>query len=100
MGRYGDEMNGGLYVGEGGYYFGMREEMEVKVLGEMFRKGCWGLWGGCKYNKGYKLSGWLNGRYVVRKRGEKKMGEYCVWKELGMEWSDGEDGKGNGKSWL
>ena len=43
MPTYGDEMNRGFYLRDGGYYFAISDRMDLKVLGEIFTKGSWGL---------------------------------------------------------
>jgi lipopolysaccharide assembly outer membrane protein LptD (OstA) len=38
MPTYGDEMNRGFYLRDGGYYFAISDRMDLKVLGEIFTK--------------------------------------------------------------
>lgn len=39
MPTYGDELNRGFYLRDGGYYFAISDKMDLKVLGEIFTKG-------------------------------------------------------------
>ena len=57
MPTYGDEMNRGFYLRDGGYYFAISDKMDLKVLGEIFTKGSWGLSAASNYTKRYKFSG-------------------------------------------
>ena len=51
MPTYGDEMNRGFYLRDGGYYFAISDRMDLKLLGEIFTKGSWGLSAQTNYNK-------------------------------------------------
>ena len=82
MPTYGDEMNRGFYLRDGGYYFAISDRMDLKVLGEIFTKGSWGLSTQSNYNKRYRYSGNFNASYLVTKTGEKNMPDYMVTKRL------------------
>ena len=43
MPTYGDESNRGFYLRDGGYYFAISDKMDLKLLGEIYTKGSWGL---------------------------------------------------------
>ena len=96
MPTYGDEMNRGFYLRDGGYYFAISDQMDLKVLGEVFTKGSWGLSAASNYNKRYKFSGSFNASYLVTKTGEKNMPDYSVSKDFRIQWS--QDAKANPNS--
>ena len=50
MPTYGDEMNRGFYLRDGGYYFAINDKVDLKVLGEIYTKGSWGLAAASNYN--------------------------------------------------
>lgn len=95
---YGDEMNRGFYLRDGGYYFAISDQMDLKVLGEVFTKGSWGLSAASNYNKRYKFSGSFNASYLVTKTGEKNMPDYSVSKDFRIQWSHWQDAKANPNS--
>ena len=95
---YGDEMNRGFYLRDGGYYFAISDQMDLKVLGEIFTKGSWGLSAASNYNKRYKFSGSFNASYLVTKTGEKNMPDYSVSKDFRIQWSHRQDAKANPNS--
>lgn len=95
---YGDEMNRGFYLRDGGYYFAISDQMDLKVLGEVFTKGSWGLSAASNYNKRYKFSGSFNASYLVTKTGEKNMPDYSVSKDFRIQWSHRQDAKANPNS--
>lgn len=94
----GDEMNRGFYLRDGGYYFAISDQMDLKVLGEIFTKGSWGLSAASNYNKRYKFSGSFNASYLVTKTGEKNMPDYSVSKDFRIQWSHRQDAKANPNS--
>lgn len=98
MPTYGDEMNRGFYLRDGGYYFAISDQMDLKVLGEVFTKGSWGLSAASNYNKRYKFSGSFNASYLVTKTGEKNMPDYSVSKDFRIQWSHWQDAKANPNS--
>lgn len=98
MPTYGDEMNRGFYLRDGGYYFAISNKMDLKVLGEIFTKGSWGLSAASNYNKRYKYSGSFNASYLVTKTGEKNMPDYSVSKDFRIQWSHRQDAKANPNS--
>lgn len=98
MPTYGDEMSRGFYLRDGGYYFAISDQMDLKVLGEIFTKGSWGLSAASTYNKRYKYSGYFNASYLVTKLGEKNMPDYSVSKDFRIQWSHRQDAKVNPNS--
>ena len=98
MPTYGDEMNRGFYLRDGGYHFAISDQMDLKVLGEIFTKGSWGLSAASNYNKRYKFSGSFNASYLVTKTGEKNMPDYSVSKDFRIQWSHRQDAKANPNS--
>ena len=98
MPTYGDEMNRGFYLRDGGYYFAISDKMDLKLLGEIYTKGSWGLSVASNYSKRYKYSGSFNASYLVTKTGEKNMPDYAVSKDFRIQWSHRQDAKANPNS--
>lgn len=57
MPSYGDETERGFYLREGGYYFAINDYVDLKLLGDIYTKGSWGLSLNSNYRKRYKFSG-------------------------------------------
>ena len=93
-----DEKSRVFYLRDGGYYFAISDQMDLKVLGEIFTKGSWGLSAASNYNKRYKFSGSFNASYLVTKTGEKNMPDYSVSKDFRIQWSHRQDAKANPNS--
>ena len=98
MPSFGDEMNRGFYLRDGGYYFAISDNVDLKVLGEIFTKGSWGLTAQSNYAKRYKYSGSFNASYLVTKTGEKNMPDYMVTKDFKIAWSHRQDQKASPNS--
>ena len=95
MPSYGDELERGFYLRDGGYYFAISDLMDLKLTGEIFTKGSWGTNAISNYRKRYKYSGNVNLSYLVTKRGEKNMPDYSVTKNFKVVWSHRQDAKAN-----
>lgn len=97
MPTYGDELNRGFYLRDGGYYFAISDYMDLKLTGEIFTKGSWGLGTATNYNKRYKYSGSLSANYQVTKTGEKNV-DYAVSKDFKLNWTHRQDAKASPNS--
>lgn len=95
MPSYGDELERGFYLRDGGYYFAISDLMDLKLTGEIFTKGSWGASAVSNYRKRYKYSGNVNLSYMVTKKGEKNMPDYSVSKNFKVVWSHRQDAKAN-----
>ena len=95
MPSYGDELERGFYLRDGGYYFAISDLVDLKLTGEIFTKGSWGANATSNYRKRYKYSGNVNLSYLVTKVGEKNMPDYSVTKNFKVVWSHRQDAKAN-----
>ncbi len=98
MPTYGDEMNRGFYLRDGGYYFAISDKMDLALRGEIFTKGSWGLNATSNYSKRYKFSGNVNISYLVTKTGDKNMPDYSESKDFKISWTHRQDAKANPNS--
>ncbi len=95
MPSYGDELERGFYLRDGGYYFAISDYLDEKITGEIFTKGSWGVSSITNYRKRYKFSGNVNLNYMVTKKGEKNMPDYSASKNFKIVWSHRQDAKAN-----
>ena len=98
MPTYGDEFTRGFYLRDGGYYFAISDYMDLKVTGEIFTKGSWGIGTQTTYKKRYKYAGNFYFNYQVTKEGEKNMPDYSVAKNFKVQWSHRTDPKASPNS--
>jgi hypothetical protein len=95
MPTYGDETSRGFYLREGGYYFAINDYVDLKLLGEVYTKGSWGLSAQSTYNKRYKYSGNFYVSYQNSKTGDENMPDYTVTKSFKIQWTHRQDSKAN-----
>ena len=95
MPTYGDETTRGFYLRDGGYYFAINDKIDLKVLGEFYTKGSWGLSAQTNYKKRYRFGGNFYFSYQNTKEGEKNMPDYSVSKSFKLTWSHRQDAKAN-----
>ena len=95
MPTYGDETARGFYLRDGGYYFAMNDKWDLKLLGEIYTKGSWGLSAASNYRKRYKYSGSFFFSYQDTKNGDKGMPDFTEQESFKLQWSHRQDSKAN-----
>jgi hypothetical protein len=98
MPTYGDESTRGFYLRDGGYYFAINDNVDLRLTGEIFTKGSWGVGAQSTYKKRYKYSGNVYFNYQVTKEGEKNMADYSVVKNFKLQWNHQQDPKASPNS--
>ena len=95
MPTYGDENTRGFYLRDGGYYFAMSDKWDLKLLGEIYTKGSWGISAASNYRKRYKYSGSFYFSYQDTKTGDKGMPDFQKQESFKIQWSHRQDAKAN-----
>lgn len=95
MPTYGDEMERGFYLRNGGYYFAINDYVDFQITGDIYTKGSWGLQARSNYRKRYRYSGHVDASYIVTKRGDKVAGDYSKSTDFRIQWSHQQDPKAN-----
>lgn len=98
MPTYGDDSERGFYLKDGGYYFAISDKMDLRLTGEVFTKGSWGLAAASTYAKRYRYSGSFDFNYLVTKEGERNLPDYSVGKNFRIQWSHRQDRKASPNS--
>ena len=100
MPTYGDETSRGFYLRDGGYYFAISDKMDMKLLGEIYTKGSWGLSATSNYRKRYRFNGNFFVSYQNTVMGEKNMPDYEKQTSFKVNWHHSQDAKANPYSTL
>lgn len=100
MPTYGDETSRGFYLRDGGYYFAINDRMDLKLLGEIYTKGSWGLNAETNYRKRYRYSGNFYLNYQNTIEGEKNMPDYQKTTSFKIQWTHRQDSKASMNSSL
>ena len=95
MPTYGDEMERGFYLRDGGYYFAISDKMDLKLLGEIYTKGSWAVSAASNYRKRYRYSGSFLVNYQNTLQGEKNMSDFTKTTSFKVQWSHRQDQKAN-----
>ncbi len=95
MPTYGDENNRGFYLRDGGYYFAINDKWDLKLIGEIYTKGSWGISAATNYRKRYKYSGSFFFSLQNTKTGDKGMPDYQEQQSFKLQWSHRQDPKAN-----
>lgn len=92
---YGDEMDRGFYLRNGGYYFSINDYVDLELTGDIYTKGSWGLNMSSNYSKRYAFNGGFNASYLVTVRGDKVAGDYSKSTDFRIAWRHSQDAKAN-----
>lgn len=95
MPSYGDENTRGFYLRDGGYYFAINDKIDLKLLGEIYTKGSWGVSAASNYVKRYKYSGSFFFSFQDTRTGDKGMPDYAKQTSFKVQWSHRQDAKAN-----
>lgn len=96
MPTYGDEMDRGFFLRDGGYYFALSDYIDLALTGEIYTKGSWGLSARSSYRKRYKYSGSFNLSSLTTIIGDKVVPEtYSKTKDFKVTWNHSQDSKAN-----
>ena len=93
MPTYGDEMTKGFYLRDGGYYFAISDKMDLKLLGEIYTKGSWGISATSNYRKRYRYNGSFLISYQNAVTGDKNMPDYTKSTDFKLNWNHSQDAK-------
>ncbi len=93
---YGEESRRGFYLREGGYYFALNDYMDLRVTGDIYTNGTWGLRVGSNYRLNYRFTGNLSVKYFKNIEGYKNIeGLYNVSRDYAIGWSHSQDSRAN-----
>ena len=95
MPTYGDESARGFYLRDGGYYFAISDKMDLKLLGEIYTKGSWGITTTSNYTKRYRYKGSFLFSYQDTKNGDKGMPDFAEQESFKLTWQHSQDQKAN-----
>lgn len=95
MPTYGDETSRGFYLRDGGYYFAINDKMDLKLIGEIYTKGSWGVTASSNYRRRYKYSGSFLVSYQNSQEGDKNMPDFTKSESFKIQWSHRQDSKAN-----
>ena len=93
MPTYGDESERGFYLRDGGYYFALGDKWDLKLLGEIYTKGSWGVSVASNYRKRYRYNGSFLFSYQDTKTGDEGLPDFSRQTSFKLQWSHQQDTK-------
>ena len=98
MPTYGYEINRGYYLRDGGWYFALNDNLDLKLTGDIYSKGSWKTSALTNYAKRYKFRGNFNFSYARNAIGEKDLFEFDSTRfkrssDFSVRWSHNQDAK-------
>ncbi len=95
---YGESRERGFYLENGGYYFGINEYMELKLIGDIYSRGSWALKPTFNYKKRYKYNGSFNFTYAINTEGIRETPNFTKRRDFRVFWSHVQDPRARPKS--
>lgn len=93
---YGNSAELGLYLKDGGFYWGINDKTDMTIRGDIYSNGSWGLRTLNNYNINYKFLGYLSLGYSEFVSGEKEIpGSFGKQKDIAINWRHTQDQKFN-----
>ena len=96
MPQYGKEVNRGYYLRNGGWYFAINDNLDLKLTGDIYSKGSWKGGAESSYAKRYKYRGALGLSLAKNVTGERDLadfGKYQATSDFSIRWSHSQDAK-------
>ena len=90
---YGESVNLGFFLKNGGYYFGISDYWDMALTGDMYSQGSWGAQSYVRYASRYHFNGNLSLSYSKIKTSEPELPDYNVAKDFFVRWSHTQDAK-------
>ncbi len=85
--EYGEEEQWGFFLKNGGYYLALSDYFDLKMTGDIYSKGTWGLGLQSNYKARYRFNGGFRGRYYNNVTGEKGSPLYTRKKDVSIVWN-------------
>jgi lipopolysaccharide assembly outer membrane protein LptD (OstA) len=93
---YGNSDALGFYLKDGGFYWGINDQTDMIIRGDIYSNGSWGLRTTNNYNVNYKYNGILDLGYSEFRTGEKEIPlTYAKQKDIAINWRHTQDQKNN-----
>lgn len=96
--KYGESAQLGFFLREGGFYFGVNDNFDLLLTGDIYSFGSWGAGFQSRYVNKYHYTGTLNLEFSKLKNSERELPDYSLRKDFFIRWSHQQDPKARGNS--
>ncbi len=90
---YGQSTQLGVFLTNGGYYFGMSDYFDLALTGDIYSRGSWRMNANSNYNNRYHYSGNVSLNYSFTKVSQKELPDFRTEKGFFIRWSHMQDSK-------
>jgi len=90
---YGEAVNQGFYLSRGGYYFGLNDNMDFSLTGDIYTRGTWATYLNSRYVKRYRFNGNYSIDFVNSKFSNKEYPDYFSARTFNVKWRHTQDAK-------
>lgn len=90
---YGEAVNQGFYLSRGGYYFGLNDNMDFALTGDIYTRGTWATYLNSRYVKRYRFNGNYSIDFVNSKFSNKEYPDYFSARTFNVKWRHVQDAK-------
>lgn len=88
---YGEAANRGFFLENGGYYFGINDNIDLAIRGDIYSRGSWALKGESVYKVRYRYQGRVNLNYAITKIGDKDSPDFERKRDFFVKWSHSQE---------
>lgn len=92
---YGQSPSLGFFLTDGGYYFGMNEYFDLKLLGDIYSRGSWAGKAVSTYRMRYRFNGNINLSYSQFLKSDKEFPDFQKSTNFFVKWRHTQDPKAN-----
>lgn len=93
---YGEEKRRGFFLRNGGYYWAINDYVDLRLMGDIYSKGSFGLSAGSTYKKRYSYTGNINLTFNQQKGVQSEL-DSAIARDFWVTWSHRPESKGTGR---
>ena len=90
---YGDSRRLGFFLRDGGFYWGINDNVDASLTGDIYTLGSWGLKGSTRYVKRYKYNGNVNLSFANIRNSYPEFPDFSENNEFFIRWNHQQDAK-------
>ncbi len=90
---YGESNELGFFLKEGGWYFGISDQIDLSLTGDIYSQGSWAMHATSNYANIYHYRGNFNINYSTTKISEKELPDYSLSRDFFIRWNHSQDAK-------
>lgn len=91
--EYGEDQNRGFFLRNGGYYFGISDQVDLALTGDIYSKGSWKAVAASRFSKRYKFNGDFRMTFANERFFSNELNDYTSNKQFNVAARYNQDGK-------